>query len=107
MNRCCADFVEKYFTRALTVFLKSQREFDQYLGQTLGLYGFPAMGRGWAEMMVGPFMQAFLADNGQPKAAEQSAARTPGPPAEEGNLRQVVDDLKQQLAQLRKELEER
>ena len=97
------DFVEKYFSRALTVFLKSQREFDQYLGQTLGLYGLPAMGRGWAEMMMGPFMQTYLADNGQPKAVEEAGA--PSPPAEDGDLHQAVDNLKQQLAQLRKELE--
>lgn len=99
------DFVEKYFTRALTVFLKSQREFDQYLGQTLGLYGLPAMGRGWAEMMMGPFMQTVLADNGQPKAADE--AGVPEPPPEEGDLHHVVDELKRQVAQLRKELEER
>jgi polyhydroxyalkanoate synthesis repressor PhaR len=99
------DFVEKYFTRALTVFLKSQREFDQYLGQTLGLYGLPAMGRGWAEMMMGPFMQTYLADNGQPKAVEEGG--TPSPSPAEGDLHQVVDELKRQVAQLRKELEER
>jgi polyhydroxyalkanoate synthesis repressor PhaR len=99
------DFVEKYFTRALTVFLKSQREFDQYLGQTLGLYGVPAMGRGWAEMMMGPFMQTFLGDNGQPKAVEEGGTRSL--PPGEGDLHQVVDELKKQVVQLRKELEER
>ena len=99
------DFVEKYFTRALTVFLKSQREFDQYLGQTLGLYGLPAVGRGWAEMMMGPFRHAFVAENHQPGATEEVG--TPGPAPEEADLHQAVDDLKRQLAQLRKELGER
>jgi polyhydroxyalkanoate synthesis repressor PhaR len=99
------DFVEKYFTRALTVFLKSQREFDQYLGQTLGLYGLPTMGRNWAEMMMGPFMQISQNDNHSPKATD--GAEAPSPPIKEGELRQAVDDLQRQLAQLRKELEKR
>jgi polyhydroxyalkanoate synthesis repressor PhaR len=99
------DFVEKYFSRALTVFLKSQREFDQYLGQTLGLYGLPTVGRGWAEMMMGPFLQGFLGDNGQPKAATDSAAT--GLPLAEGDLHQAVDDLREQVSELRKQLEQR
>ena len=53
------EFVEKYFNRALTAFLKSQAEFDRYLGQAMGLYGLPSMSRGWAEMMMGPFVRAF------------------------------------------------
>jgi polyhydroxyalkanoate synthesis regulator protein len=99
------DFIEKYFTRALTVFLKSQREFDQYLGQTLGLYGLPTMGRDWAEMMMGPFMQRSQNDNHSPGAME--GAEAAGPPTEEGDLHQAVDDLQRQLAELRKELEKR
>ena len=56
-------------------------------------------------MMMGPFMQTFLADKGQPKAAEE--AGTPSLPTGEGDLHQVVDELKRQVTQLRKELEER
>ncbi len=97
------DFVETYFNRALAAFLKSQQEFDRYLGQTMGLYGLPAMGRGWTEMMMGPFMRAFLSGNRQTPAAEQAPAREGG--GEQADLRQAVDDLKQQLATLRKELE--
>jgi polyhydroxyalkanoate synthesis repressor PhaR len=97
------DFVEKYFNRALTAFLKSQREFDRYLGQTLGLYGLPVMGQGWADMMMGPFMKAFLNNN------RETAAEDPGksPPEDAPDLRQVVDDIKQQLAALQKELGQR
>jgi polyhydroxyalkanoate synthesis repressor PhaR len=100
------DFVEKYFSGALTAFLKSQREFDHYLGQTLGLYSAaPLMGRGWAEMMMGPFMHAFFNDH-QDRAASETAP-LPNPPAEDADLRLAVDDLKRQLATLRKEVEER
>ena len=99
------DFVQKYFSQALTVFLKSQREFDQYLGQTMGLYGLPSMGRGWADMMMGPFMRAFMANGGEHAAADQTAPQSP--PIEEADLRRTVDDLRQELATLRKELEQR
>jgi polyhydroxyalkanoate synthesis repressor PhaR len=100
------DFVEKYFNRALTAFLNSQPEFDRYLGQTLGLYTAPLMGGGWAEMMMGPFMRAFLANNREAAASEESPA-VGGPAAEDGDLRRAVDDLKQQLSTLRKELEQK
>ena len=100
------DFVEKYFNRALTAFLKSQREFDRYLGQTLGLYSAPLVGGGWAEMMMGPFMRAFTTDNGD-KASTEGHPSTESPPPAEAELRQTVNDLKQQVATLRKELEKR
>ena len=95
------DFVEKYFNRALTAFLKSQREFDRYLGQTLGLYGLPSLGRGWAEMMMGPFMRAFL-DQQPGSGCGRASPRPRTPPGDEADLRQAVEDLKQQLATLRR-----
>jgi polyhydroxyalkanoate synthesis repressor PhaR len=96
------DFVEKYFNQALAAFLKSQQEFDRYLGQTMGLYGLPSMGRGWAEMMMGPFMQSFLSGHRETAAPPPATA-----PSESGDLRHAVEDLKLQLASLRKELEQR
>jgi polyhydroxyalkanoate synthesis repressor PhaR len=96
------DFVEKYFTRALTAFLKSQREFDRYLGQALGLYGLPAIGRGWTEMMMGPFMQAFAGDRREPTGEE--ATPTQAASDDDAGLRRTVDDLQRQLATLRSEL---
>jgi len=99
------DFVETYFNRALAAFLKSEREFDRYLGQTMGLYGLPTMGRGWAEMTMGPFLRAFLSNNRETAAPEETPA--PSPAREETALRQAVDDLKQQMAALRKELGQR
>ena len=97
------DFVEKYFNRALTAFLKSQREFDRYLGQTLGLYGLPAIGHGWADMMMGPFMKAFLSNNRE-TGAETGGQST----ADDGSdLRKTVDDIRQQLAEIQEELKQR
>jgi polyhydroxyalkanoate synthesis repressor PhaR len=95
------DFVEKYFNGALTAFLESQREFDRYLGQTLGLYGLPSPGRGWAEAMMRPFMQTFFTGMRENTAAELAA--NPTPP--DADLRKTVAELQQQLAALKKELE--
>jgi polyhydroxyalkanoate synthesis repressor PhaR len=99
------DFVEKYFNQALAAFLKSQREFNRYLGQTMGLYGLPAVGHGWAEMMMGPFMRAFVANN--PQAATSEALPAPSPPPADADLRRAVENLNQQLTTLREELDRR
>jgi polyhydroxyalkanoate synthesis repressor PhaR len=97
------EFVEKYFNRALTAFLKSQQEFDRYLGQAMGLYGLPSMSRGWAEMMMGPFVRTFLAGEEDAGAARPSTA--PGQGAAGDDLRKTVEDLRQQVAALRNQLD--
>ncbi len=99
------DFVEKYFNGALTAFLKSQREFDRYLGQTLGIYGMPTMGRGWTEMMMGPFMRAFM--NPDQQTAPQGGLPADVQGADESDLRKAIAELKEEVATLRKELEQR
>ncbi len=99
------DFLEKYFNRALAAFVKSQEEFERYLGQALGLYGVPTMGRDWARMTMSPFVRALLAGGNDADAADQAEARDP--PASEVDLRQMVEEVKQQVAALRRELERR
>ena len=100
------DFIERYFNRALSAFLKSQQEFDKYLGQMLGLYNVPAAGRGWAEMMMGPFLQAMLPAS-EERNGRRPAAPPRDPPEADADLRQTVESLKQQLAALREELKQR
>jgi polyhydroxyalkanoate synthesis repressor PhaR len=96
------EFVEKYFSRALAAFLRSQEEFDRYLGQMLGLSGAPSLGRDWARMMMGPFVRAF-APNGKDNAeADQEFAEER--PDHDAGLRETVEELKQQIAALRQEL---
>ena len=100
------DFVEKYFNGALTAFLKSQREFDRYLGQALGLYGsVPFVGRGWAETMMGPFVRAFAANS--EKAAASEVPPPDGAAVEDADLRRAVDELKREVDTLRNELKQR
>jgi polyhydroxyalkanoate synthesis repressor PhaR len=99
------DFVEKYFSQALTAFLKSQGEFDRYLGQTLGLYGAPLMRGGWAEMMLGPFLRTFLNGHQEPVVSERET--TEGSADEAPDVREALEELRQQLAEVQKELKQR
>jgi polyhydroxyalkanoate synthesis repressor PhaR len=95
------DFVEKYFNGALTAFLESQREFDRYLGQSLGIYGLPPAGRSWAEAMMRPFLQTFLTSGHARDPVETVVIQTP--PDDE--LKKTVAGLQQQIGELRKKLE--
>ena len=101
------DFIDKYFYRALSAFIESQRELDRYLRQALGLAGaeqsprgplpaqnFPYLVPNWAAMMMGPFAQALLPGN-QPG---------PEPGNEQSDLRKTVEELKQEVDVLREEL---
>lgn len=104
------DFVDKYFNRALTAFLKSQRDFDQYLGHALGLYALPStISRGWAEMMMGPFLQALApgATTTEKPAAQPDEGTARQPTQEDSDLRKTVEELKHELDVLRQELEKR
>jgi polyhydroxyalkanoate synthesis repressor PhaR len=97
------DFVEKYFNGALTAFLESQREFDRYLGQTLGLYGLPPAGRSWAEAMMKPFLKSFFSTgHGQSSEEEQSIKNYP-----DDELRKTVAELKQQLSELQRKIDDK
>jgi polyhydroxyalkanoate synthesis repressor PhaR len=49
------DFTEKYFNRALDCFLQSQKQFETYLRQAVGL---PSGSSDWARMF-NPFMNPF------------------------------------------------
>jgi polyhydroxyalkanoate synthesis repressor PhaR len=97
------DFVEKYFNQALSAFLKSQQDFDQYLGQAMGLYGMPSLGQDWAEIMMGPFARAFLPPS---RESRNDSPPSNGQSPELGSLRQTVDDLRREIADLRKNLEQ-
>ena len=49
------DFVDKYFCQALSAFLQSQRQFEQYLRQALGLPATLPAAQFWTRWMMGPF----------------------------------------------------
>ena len=103
------EFVDKYFHRALLAFEKSQREYEQYMRQALGLSNellamSPApWGTNWAGMMLNPFMRAILAADGAPRASP--ADRQPGDANSE--LKAELEELKHEVVELRKELQQR
>jgi polyhydroxyalkanoate synthesis repressor PhaR len=121
------EFVDKYFHRALMAFEKSQREFEQYMRQALGLsHSLLTMnpapwGANWAGMMLEPFMRAFLAGgttshNGV--TSDEGASSTNGgdtsaaaeEPHQNGaaiDLKAQIDELKHEVQELRKELRQK
>jgi len=112
------EFFDKYFHRALTAFERSQREFEQYMRHALGLSNSlltmnPApWGANWSEMMLGPFMRAFLenrtsADNDKslpPGDGQPPSAQAPSPNGAATELKAQIDELKHEVQELRNEL---
>ncbi len=60
----------------------------------------PFIATDWATMMMGPFARAFFAA----RAIPPSDRPDPGQPADESNVRKVVQELKQEIDALRREL---
>jgi polyhydroxyalkanoate synthesis repressor PhaR len=109
------EFVDKYFYRALSAFIESQREFDRYLRRALGLtsatqiphnsllnQGLPFLSPNWATIMMEPFARALLSGGATP-AVEPG----PGQGPEESDVRKAIDELKQEVQALRAELNKR
>jgi polyhydroxyalkanoate synthesis repressor PhaR len=110
------EFVDKYFYRALTAFLESQREMDRCLRQALGLgngpqslrgvvpgQNYPVLATNWAAMMMGPFARAVLTAGANPPSDRPQ----PGQGDEDSDLRTAVEELKEQVNALRQELAKR
>lgn len=95
-ERLLQDFTEKYFNQALDSFLQSQRQFETYLRQAIGLKtGVPE----WARMF-NPFMGSFwsgLSSNG-------NGGPGPGNPAGVQNLRQELSELEARMEHLRQQI---
>jgi len=107
------DFVEKYFNQALSAFLDSQRSFEQFMRRAMGLEAAAGAAPQWAQMMWGALAPwtAAAASSSSPKAtapgrdasppAVEPAASALGPGGAGDELRQRVEDLQRQVAQLR------
>jgi len=107
------EFVDKYFSQALLVFLESQRQFDRYLRQSMGL---DAAGAPWAKMMMAPLRSMWYGAGTTPASATPPTEKAPpapdgdpapAPPAADaasGELLQQLDDLRRQLAAVQQQL---
>jgi polyhydroxyalkanoate synthesis repressor PhaR len=98
------DFVDKYFNQALRAFLDSQRQFDRYLREAMGLHSPAASGSDWARVMMGPLAQMFFTSNGDKNGADQAAAGDKPANSAEVDLRQLVQELREQVKALQEEL---
>ncbi len=93
------DFLDKYFNQALMSFFDSQRQFETYLRQTLGLQMPLPSVADWTRLMMGPFGKLWAGT-----APTPGEPGRPGPETENSNLQAVVEDLKQQVQTLQKKL---
>jgi polyhydroxyalkanoate synthesis repressor PhaR len=106
------DFVDKYFNQALKAFLSSQRQFDLYLRQALGLQTAPPMGTDWARFMMGPFAPPLFSTNRPEPERPASAAPPPSgtgnhsTPENGGDLRRTVEELQARVAELQRQLDQ-
>jgi polyhydroxyalkanoate synthesis repressor PhaR len=97
-EKLVSDFVEKYFNQALMAFLDSQRHFENYLRQAMGLRPPGASMPEWTQLMLNPF--AMWGNRGKPP----EGGTQENPPAEAPNVAQTVEELRQQVSELQKEL---
>ena len=90
------DFIEKYFNQALHSFLEYQRQVEENFRQVHGLPAvYPAVSA-WTKAMLQPFSGPFtVPENDNPTAANPAAK-------EENDLAEVVKDLQNQIAALKK-----
>lgn len=92
------DFTEKYFNKALACFLESQKHFESYLRQAVGLN---PSATDWTRMFnpfMAPFLGAFMPGNGH--SAPETAQTEP-------ELRQQVAELQAQIQRLQVQLAEK
>jgi polyhydroxyalkanoate synthesis repressor PhaR len=88
------DFIEKYFNQALHSFLEYQRQVEENFRRVHGLPAvYPAVSA-WTKAMLQPFTSAFT----PPVPSEPASSPPPENPEE---LRQMVKDLREQVATLK------
>jgi polyhydroxyalkanoate synthesis repressor PhaR len=87
------DFIDKYFNQALKAFLSSQRQFEWFLRETLGLQRSLALGMDWTRVFWGPLATDLFSS---------SAKETD--PADEADVRRSVQELRREVYQLRQQL---
>lgn len=96
------DFIEKYFNQALQSFLDYQRQFEEQVRMAQGLPAtFPSVSA-WTEAVFKPITTAYANRGAEP------APPPPQPPSQEGengDLRELVRSLQQQVRDLKQSWE--
>ena len=95
------DFITKYFNQPLTAFLDSQRNMEQVFRQAMGFQSPAPTVADWAKMMWGPFNPSLWGNGARPPAAGETSAPKNDNNGHDQDLRDVVNELRQQLAELK------
>lgn len=90
------EFVDKYFNQALTCFLDSQRQFEQYLRHLIHLQTSQSTIAEWTRLMMTPF-------DARTWTGPLTGGRD-GAESETGELREEIRELHKQVAALRETL---
>lgn len=90
------EFVDKYFNQALTCFLDSQRQFEQYLRHLIHLQTSQSTIAEWTRLMMTPFDARTWTT---PFAGAANGGE--GGEAESGELCEEIRELRKQVAALR------
>lgn len=114
------DFVQRY-NQALSAFLDSQRSMEQYLRSAMGMPSPTPTMADWTKLMFGPFNPSLWSNPARPATGNAEASAPPPPPPpqtpppppvpenaaptnHQPDVREVVNELRQELAQLQEEL---
>lgn len=95
------DFTQKYFSQALSTFLDSQKQAEQYLRQTMGLHTAATPLTDWTKaLMWGPF------GSNSPASAPATAPAAPKPeaPPPDPNLLAKIAQLQNEIEQMRQQV---
>jgi polyhydroxyalkanoate synthesis repressor PhaR len=99
------DFTDKYFTKAFMSFMESQRQFENYLREAMGLGTSSPFVPDLTRMMMNPFAAGgFWGSKTQPPPAPAPPAAQPGP-AEQADLRSALEALQAQVSRLQEQLD--
>jgi polyhydroxyalkanoate synthesis repressor PhaR len=99
------DFTDKYFNRALSAFLDSQKNFEQYLRQAMGLPSSAPTAADWARMMWGPFNPSLWGGGARGPGPTEPIADSAMASAPREDLRPLVDELRRQNVDLHRQVE--
>lgn len=112
------DFMQRY-NQALSAFLDSQRSVEQYLRSAMGMPSPTPTIADWTKMMFGPFNPSLWSQTGRTPADGAPPEPPPIPPQEtvppqadpapppsnqQSDVREVVNELRHEIAQLHEEL---
>src|SRR5436305_900237 len=96
------DFIHKYFNQPLTAFFDSQRNMEQVFRQAMGLQSPAPTVADWAKMMWGPFNPSLWGNGAKGPGAADVPATRPGSNGSD-DLRDVVNELRRQIAELKEQ----